>query len=465
MKHLLRTWVENQGAHAIRRRSYVAAGVLVAGLCLCFAYGAVQDGAQTTKNQAAHLALFHPDPQHVSNRLYRELHTRSTKSGNEYGYDDLDPLLWLQTEYLLHGPSHVEAVRLLDEFLHTRAEQQIPDPVRRAILQRDLWAVFDWATPTANNEAHPERLELAARLAPILRRLSLTKGELNGLPDTYAKAIASKEFPPEYDPEQAERAFLPADLFDSHGPWVCIGTPDDEPMARMHEEYFGRSVFFVFLRLPGGRAATLAHLNQLADMQAPLFLTNRGQGLPEWNPDVPQFPVGTELALIRKLVLPDAQGNLIVTPVVESVQIRHYRKILHDYSNPDELLHSQTVVEIKLDRGGLFSEEHFGLRAVTPEERAFPILMVQEDAFEEKGLSEHIGRELPMRTLSTCTTECHGRPGTESMMSLSFREKQVNPHLAESTPMREAAKVIAWKQTEDDWRLLLQLWNSNQPSR
>src|ERR1700693_2956119 len=40
-----------QGADAIRRRSYVAAGVLVAGLCLCFAYGAVQDGAQTTKNQ------------------------------------------------------------------------------------------------------------------------------------------------------------------------------------------------------------------------------------------------------------------------------------------------------------------------------------------------------------------------------------------------------------------------------
>jgi len=460
---LLRTWVEDQGAGVIRRRAYVAARVFVAGLCLCYTFGAGRDGAETPKNKAAHLALFHPDPQHVSNRLYRELHTRSTKSGNEYGYDDLDPLLWLDTEYLLHGPSHTEAIRLLDEFSHSRAEQQISDPVRRAILQRDLWAVFDWATPRSNNEAHTERLELAERLAPILRRLSLTKGELYGLPDTYAKAIRSKEFPSGYDPEQAERAFLPPDLFDSHGPWVCIGTPDDEPTARMHEEYFSRSVFFVFLRLPGGRAATLAYLKQLADLQAPLFFLKHDQVLPEWN--LPQFPAGTELALIRKLVLPDAQWNLIVTPVVESVQIRHYRKIPQDYSNPDELLHSQTVIEIKLDRAGLFSEEHSGLRAVTPEERTFPILMVQEDAFEEEGLSDHIGRELPIRTLSTCTTECHGRPGVESMMSLSFREKQVNPHLAESTPVREAAKVIAWKQTENGWKLLLHLSNSNQPLR
>jgi len=465
MKSLLRARVENQGTRAIWRWSYVDAGILVAGLCLCYAYGAGQDGAHTRKNEAAHLALFDPDPQNVSNRLYLELHTRSTESGNQYGYDDLDPLLWLETDYLLHGPSHAEANRLLDEFLHTRAEQQIPDPIRRAILERALWAVFDWATPTANNEAHPERLELAVRLAPILRRLSLTRGELNGLPDTYRIAIASREFPLEYDPEHAERAFLPPDLLDSHGPWVCLGTPDDEPVARMHEEYFGRSVFFVFLRLPGGRAATLAYLKQLRDMPAPMFLTNRGQGSPEWNPDVPQFPAGTELALLRKLLLPDAQGNLIVTPVIESVQIRHYRKVLQDDSNADELSHSQTVVELKLDRGGLFSREHSGLRAVTPEERAFSILMVQEDAFERKGLSEHIGRELPLRTLSTCTTECHIRPGTESMMSLSFREKQVNPHLAESTPLREAAKVIAWKQTEEDWKLLLQLWNSKQPLR
>lgn len=458
---MLRTWVKNQGGGVIRQWAYVATGVFVAGMCLCYACGVSPNNAQTPKIQAAHPGLFHPNPQHVSNRLYRELHTRFTKSGNEYGYEDLDPLLWPETEYLLHGPSHAEAVRLLDEFSHTRAEQQIPDPLRRAILQRDLWAVFDWAAPTPNNEAHPERLELAARLAPILRRLALTKAELNGLPDTYSRAIRSKEFPAEYDPAQSERAFLPPDLFDSHGPWVCIGTPGDEPVAGMHEEYFGRSVFLVFIRLPGGRDATLAYLKHLADLRAPLFLTKRDQAVSEWNPEVPQFPAGTELALIRKLVLPDPQWNLMVTPVVESVQIRHYRKISQDYSNSDELLHSQAVVEIKLDRVDLFSEQQSGLRAVTQGERAFPVLMVQEDVFEEAGLADHIGRELPMRTLSTCTAECHGRPGAESMMSLSFREKQVNPHLSESTPVREAAKVIAWKQTQDDWKLLVHLSNHN----
>ena len=89
---------------------------------------------------------------------------------NEYGFADVDPLLWLDAKYLLAGPSHTEALRLLDESSRTRADQQISDPVRRAVLQRNLWTELDWAAPMPNNEAHPERLELAW----ILRRLALT---------------------------------------------------------------------------------------------------------------------------------------------------------------------------------------------------------------------------------------------------------------------------------------------------
>jgi hypothetical protein len=36
-------------------------------------------------------------------------------------------------------------LHLLDELLHTDAENLIRDPVKRALLQRDLWAVFDWS--------------------------------------------------------------------------------------------------------------------------------------------------------------------------------------------------------------------------------------------------------------------------------------------------------------------------------
>src|SRR5580700_8101332 len=89
--------------------------------------------------------LFHPDPQNVANRLYRELHTRAGPGGGEYGFDSLDPLLWSETNYLLTGKAHSQAIALASEFLRARAERQISDPVKRAILQRDLWAVFDWA--------------------------------------------------------------------------------------------------------------------------------------------------------------------------------------------------------------------------------------------------------------------------------------------------------------------------------
>jgi len=154
-------------------------------------------------------ALFHPDPNHIANRLYGQVHTRVSQNGTEYGFDDLDPLLWVQTRYLLTGPSHKEAVRLLDEFLSTHAETQIPDPVKRAILQRDLWAVFDWAAPSPNNGDQPAREEIDNRLGPILRRLTLTKEQIKALPDPYVRAIQKKEFPAEYDPARSERAFLP----------------------------------------------------------------------------------------------------------------------------------------------------------------------------------------------------------------------------------------------------------------
>jgi hypothetical protein len=406
------------------------------------------------------MALFHPDPNHISNRLYRQVHTRVSQNGTEYGFDDLDPLLWMRTRYLLTGPSHEEAVRLLDEFLGTRAEQQIPDPVKRAILQRDLWAVFDWAAPSPNNEDHPAREEIDNRLGSILRRLALTREEINALPDPYARAVQKKEFPAEYDPARPERAFLPPDFFAPNGSWVCIGVPKDELIAPMHEMDFSRSAFFIFVRLPGGRDATLAYLNLLSKTKVPLYLSKKdgGHEFLDWNPAFPQFPAGTEFALVRRLILPDQKGTLVVTHVTESVQIRHYRKIVLDYSNPDEIPLSQAVFEFQMNRAELFSGGRSGLRALTPGDRRFFTLMVQEDVLQNADFSRYIGREWPLRTLSTCTAECHARAGAESMMSLSFRENHANPHFAETTPAREAEKVIAWKRIQDHWKLLMQLW-------
>ncbi len=165
-------------------------------------------------------ALFHPDPRHVSNLLYRQLHVRTETGGKEHGFDNLDPLLWNETNYLLTGESHARALALADEFLRTHAERQITDRTKRAIFQRDLWAVFDWADEPewAGLPHRAERRELMARLALIVRSLTLSPDDLARLPDTYARALQDHEFPAAYDPASPNQAFLPPDLFDPSGP-------------------------------------------------------------------------------------------------------------------------------------------------------------------------------------------------------------------------------------------------------
>jgi hypothetical protein len=46
---------------------------------------------------------YNPDPNHIWNRVHRVLHVRVAGDGREYGLDELDPLLWLETDYLLRN--------------------------------------------------------------------------------------------------------------------------------------------------------------------------------------------------------------------------------------------------------------------------------------------------------------------------------------------------------------------------
>jgi hypothetical protein len=119
---------------------------------------------------------------------------RIDPAGKEHGFDAVDPLLWSETNYLLTGESHAQALALANEFLRTHAERQITDPTNRAILQRDIWAVFDWADqPDLPHQT--ERRELTAKLAPIIWRLALSPDELATLPDTYARALQNRGSP------------------------------------------------------------------------------------------------------------------------------------------------------------------------------------------------------------------------------------------------------------------------------
>ena len=83
-----------------------------------------------------------PDPQHVGNRLLRHLYSRTTTDGKTYDEESLEPFLFQTSRFLTDGESHRQALALLDEFAKAQAAKPVADPLRRAVLQRDLWAVF-----------------------------------------------------------------------------------------------------------------------------------------------------------------------------------------------------------------------------------------------------------------------------------------------------------------------------------
>ena len=116
------------------------------------------------------VTLYDPSPGHIWNRLHDALLVREGPTGIRYGADSLDPLLWLNSTHLLAGPSHQHALKILDGFLQTHAENLIHDPLKRAILQRDLWAVFDWSVQ--QGPGHPGKPEYE----PVKRELQAAVG-------------------------------------------------------------------------------------------------------------------------------------------------------------------------------------------------------------------------------------------------------------------------------------------------
>ncbi|MGH9907360.1 MAG: hypothetical protein ACRD8U_17460 [Pyrinomonadaceae bacterium] len=70
-------------------------------LCVLFVFGtAGGDGAivpgflSKDSYETAKWRIYHPDPDHVWNRLHRSFYLRVGLDGHEYGHDELDPLLW-----------------------------------------------------------------------------------------------------------------------------------------------------------------------------------------------------------------------------------------------------------------------------------------------------------------------------------------------------------------------------------
>jgi hypothetical protein len=379
-------------------------------------------------------SVYDPDPDHLWNRVFRQLYRRTSVGGEEYGAAELDPLLWLDTTHLLNGSSHEHAVQVLDEFLNSHAENLIGDPLRRAMFQRDLWAVFDWVASQA--QPYPvQRKALKTCLAQIIKRVALSKDSIRSLPDNYALAIESGIYPSEYQADAREVAFLPADLLQPESGWIPMGR-EGGPAAMTHTEsfpFFGRSVFLVFVRSPEGRQATLDFIESL----------NREPN--------PVTAVGSKVALVRRMLLIDDQGEIILSPLVETVQLRHFSP-------------AQNFYEFELNRAELFDGRRGGL---IPKADIFMLFMGHGDVFENP--APELQASIP-RICAACHFEYPPIPNsgnTKSIISYSRQPFSLANHqepvLLVTTVIEEAQTVIVWKRRHATWQSLAALWNQKGP--
>src|SRR5258708_16610632 len=151
------------------------------GLVIIIAILAI--GKTQAREAAISSGIYDSDPEHIWNRIYSQFFIRSADN-IEFGLDILNPLLWYETESPLKPPAYQQARNLLDDFLNTHAENLISDPLKRALFQRDLWAVFDWLSLRMDTYS-TERQELQKRITQIMRRVSLTAAQIPTLPNNY----------------------------------------------------------------------------------------------------------------------------------------------------------------------------------------------------------------------------------------------------------------------------------------
>lgn len=404
---------------------------------------------------------FDTDPEHAANRVYRHLYSRTAADGEVYNLESLDPVFLPQSKFLMEGESHRQALALLDDFLKSQATLPLQGPLRRAVLQHDLWGVFGTSAGWVNREvqetpdgrvvatqrrfdggdaglARPkERRALQRRLALAMRSLALTAEEIEALPDNLAAAVKGGALPTAFDPKDPTKPFLPSDLLVPDSPWVAVSNPiqEDRLAAPEHVAFTkGRSVFTVFLRLSGGRRETQAYLKTLAEA------ANSRQGLP-------QLPEGAQTALLRQMLLIDDQGKLRVSRLTESLLLRVYHR--NDLGHP---------FAFKLCRADLFASRNGGLHAVTATEPSYFDFQTRGgDPFEV----EPKKRRLPEALLGTCT-RCHDRHEGRGIFSVAtlWTGGQEGPGLAGSDPKQQAQATVVWHHRTHTWGLLQRLWKS-----
>jgi len=241
----------------------------------------------------------------------------------------------------------------------------------------------------------------------------------------------------------------------------------------------------VFLKLPGGRDKTLDFLKQLAAFDKPMVVPNpdektksRLSHLP--NPAMPQWPRGTEVALVRRAMLIDSARKIVVSPLTESVQLRvmsteapALTAEIMDRIAQRRGTDGQVFAEFQLRREKLFGEKTDGLLDVSGE-RDFKTGF-NAHPWDEFDAPLNKDRPFPQRAQPFASNRascvgCHSFPGVAGFNSIdafAFGSMRIpkaddglelkRPTLVEMPVEKVEKAAIEWKQAQPGWKALRKL--------
>ncbi len=357
---------------------------------------------------------------------------------NEYSQFNFDPAF------------HANVLSRLDAVEELPAAQMEEQPaVRRVILLRDLWAAFDGLHQLHNHwERRPDvngalrrgvarRDELLYRLARVMKRLELTEEEVRALPNAFQVIVDRKLYPTSFDSEMASKQFFPSDLLDESGPWLTY-SDQQQPHAggEAHMAFIQhRSVFTLHLRTPDGRDGGLKFFQDYIKADRRL-----------------DIPPRSTLALLNRAIVPTRSGKLLVSPLVESLQM-----IVVTPPNDHRF-------KFMLDRRGLLAG-NFGLKALGNDDPAdfssfgdaflwgHPNEPRKKDVDGETFITGKYSRVQDMPRAFDVCVRCH----RETLRTNLFgRGGPLMPHV-QSDSQKVDATVLAKKAATDAWKSYLRL--------
>ena len=326
------------------------------------------------------LPLYDADPQHLWNRMYSAFYIRPrplpASNGQPAttrfeGGDVIEFLAWGKTEYW-SGLGVFEKVNpLLDEFLQRGGETLLRDPLKRAVFQHDLWAVYDHLIDqnikrSADRATRARRDVLCGKLAKCIQRLAVSAAEVAELPDTYALAIQSGAFAFRHD-FVADRNYIPSGLLTQPDEWVEV----DFHQPNLHEDLSdrfvtlhaqslqGRSHYRIFYRFPQGRQQVIDYLKSLNETGID-WKQAANDGFVRLRKDAPPIPVGTEVGLLQLMMTVNDQLRPVPTKIVESFQFRVFRNIDGSSEPTTNTGVGINVLDYRLKRHLLFDRQRAG---------------------------------------------------------------------------------------------------------